>query len=111
MLTSDNLPEEDEAWTARLRCLREPEPPEPRPFFYTRLEARLAAELLPSLARPWWRRHPAYAATLGVLVVALNAGAAVHYARHQRPTPGPAPHGYAAFVADYQLDPFYLPHE
>ena len=110
MFTSNNLPEDDEAWTARLRSLREPEPPEPRPFFYTRLAARLAAGPPQSLVLPWWRR-PAYAATLGVLVLTLNAGAAVYYARHQRPAPGPVPNGYAAFVADYQLDPFYLPHE
>ncbi|RSK24508.1 hypothetical protein [Hymenobacter metallilatus] len=110
MAPFDNLPPPDDAWTDLLRPLREPELPEPRPYFYARLEARMAAEQPPPVALPWWLRRPAYAATLGTLVLALNAGAAVYYARHEKPRP-PAPDGYAAFAADYQLDPFQHPHD
>jgi hypothetical protein len=112
MSATPHLPDEnDEAWTALLRTLHPQGPPEPRPFFYTRLQARLAAGAPPPLALPWWLRRPAYAATLAALVLALNAGAALRYLRQHQPAPKPAPEGYAAFAAEYQLDPFSLPHE
>jgi len=108
-MSNDPTPfEEDTAWTERLRPLREPAP-EPRPFLYARLEPRLRAESGPA-ALPWWLRRPAYAGLLAGLVLALNVGAAVRYAARQLPTAPPSAR-YAAFVADYQLDPFHLPHE
>lgn len=110
MLPHPQHSEDDTAWTARLRPLREPALPEPRPFFYTRLEARLKAQTAP-LTLPWWLRRPAYATSLVLLVLALNAGAALHYARQRPAPPEIAARRYAAFVADYQLDPFILTHE
>lgn len=108
----DNPSADDEAWTARLRSLREPEPPEPRPFFYARLYARLHARLVAKQAPPaaWlgWLHRPAYTLSLAALVLAVNAGAALHYTQQQLPKPAPA--GYAAFATEYQLDPFHLPH-
>ncbi|SNR94601.1 hypothetical protein [Hymenobacter mucosus] len=71
------LPEEDEAWTARLRALQPLGPPEPRPFFFTRLQARLDARQAPTTMLPAWLRRPAYALFLGALVLALNADTAV----------------------------------
>ena len=109
MSNHPNLTKEDAAWTERLRPLREPVPA-PRPFVYTRIEAQLQAQA--ALAElTWWLRRPAYAGALALLVLGLNAGAAVRYAK---PMPVPAPlaaNGYTAFVADYHLDPFDLPHE
>ena len=108
-------PDDDEAWTALMRTLRPEGPPEPQPFLYTRLQARLAAEATPK-ALPTWLRRPAYAFSLGALVLVLNVGAAVYYVRQQpaaaaAPSAEPAAAGYAAFAAEYQLDPFSVSHE
>lgn len=108
----DHLPEEEEeeaAWLARLRPLRGPEPPAPRPFFYARLHARLVTAQAPAAAWLGWLRRPAYALSFAALVLAANAGAALHYTRNQPQKPAPV--GYAAFVSEYQLDPFHPPHE
>ena len=109
MSNHPNPTKEDAAWTERLRPLREPVPA-PRPFVYTRIEAQLQAQAAPT-ELTWWLRRPAYAGALALLVLGLNAGAAVRYAK---PIPVPAPpaaNGYAAFVAGYHLDPFDLAHE
>jgi hypothetical protein len=108
MVNDPNLFDEDAAWTERLRPLREPVAPEPRPFLYTRLAAQLQTTVGPGA--PWWLRRPALAGSLALFVLGLNAAAAVRYARQVPATPPPATR-YAAFVADYQLDPFYIPHE
>ena len=105
MSNHTNPTEEDAAWTERLRPLREPVPA-PRPFVYTRIEAQLQAA---PAALTWWLRRPAYAGALALLVLGLNAGAALRYARPA--PPAPAASGYAAFVADYHLDPFDLLHD
>ena len=45
----------------------------PRPFFYTRLQARIAADApVKNQLLPGWLRRPAYVALLGALVMALN---------------------------------------
>ena len=64
-------PDADQEWDALLRQLRTHSPAQPRPFFYSRVQARLAAET----RTPWlpgWVRRPAYAVLLGALVLALN---------------------------------------
>jgi hypothetical protein len=51
-------------------------PAQPQPFFYTRVHARLLAELAPR--RTWlpsWARRPAYVALLGTLVLAMSSDA------------------------------------
>jgi hypothetical protein len=108
-----NLPEDDEAWTARMRTLYPQGLPEPQPFFFTRLQARLEAQPPTPAVLPTWLRRPAYAFSLGALVLALNAGAAVYYVRQQRAgsLPQATAEGYAAFAAEYQLDPFHISHE
>lgn len=75
-----NLPEDDEAWTTRLRSLPQG-PPEPRPFFFTRLQARLAAQPPPPPALPTWLRRSVYAFSVAALVLALNADTALNYLR------------------------------
>ena len=111
MPTIPTHPEDDEAWTARMRTLRPDGPPEPKPFLYTRLQASLAAQASPETL-PSWLRRPAYAFSLGALVLVLNVGAAVHYVRQPAPAaPAEPAAGYAAFAAEYQLDPFSIRHE
>ncbi|AHJ97412.1 hypothetical protein, partial [Hymenobacter swuensis] len=72
MSTSPNLPEDDEAWTALLRSWSEG-PPEPRPYFFTRLQDRLAAQQPQPLALPTWLRRSVYAFSAVALVLVLNA--------------------------------------
>ena len=58
-----------------MRQLRTPDFHQPRPYFYSRVRARLAAEA----NRPWlpgWVRRPAYAMLLGALVLALSGDGA-----------------------------------
>ncbi|GAB3908164.1 hypothetical protein GCM10028803_43260 [Larkinella knui] len=100
-----NRNQEDQPWEDRFRQLGNIRPAQPRPFFYTRLEARLKARLeQPELAArlPWWLQRPAYAlGTLGVLI-ALNVSVAMW--QNRPPAPETDPGTYEAFVQDYQLD-------
>ncbi|GAB3917479.1 hypothetical protein [Larkinella terrae] len=99
--------EEDHQWEDRFRQLGNIEPAQPRPFFYTRLEARLKSRMESSeLAAllPWWLQKPAYAlGTLGVLI-ALNVSVAIWQNSSNAPTVETDPGTYEAFVQDYQLD-------
>ena len=45
--------------------------PEMRPFFYTRLQARLAQSVETAEWLPWWLRRPAYAYSALLLLVLL----------------------------------------
>lgn len=65
---------DDQAWQQLLEQLRAQPVPAPRPFFYTRLQARLAESRparRPVFAR--WLQRPAYAAVLGLLMLVLHA--------------------------------------
>lgn len=75
-----NLPEDDEAWTSLLRSLRQG-PPEPRPFFFARLQARLATQQPQPPALPTWLRRSVYAFSVAALVLALNADTAMFTVR------------------------------
>ena len=92
---------EEEHWENRFRKLGNLSPAQPRPYFYTRLKARMEqSELAASL--PWWLQRPAYAlGTLGILI-ALNVGVAIW--QNTPATPEADPGTYEAFVQDYQLD-------
>ena len=71
MSDSAPRPDADQEWADLLHQLRTQPPAQPRPFFYARVQARLAAHA----RRPWlpdWVRRPAYALLLGALVLALN---------------------------------------
>ena len=107
-----NIPESepDKAWEALLRQLRDQPLPEPRPFFYARVRARLeAAQPRPAAFAAGWLQRPAYAALLGLLVLGLNIGAAIRYSRWVGRAEEPSARPYTAFVTEYQLDPFTLP--
>ncbi|GAB3315368.1 hypothetical protein GCM10027299_04470 [Larkinella ripae] len=100
-----NQDREDQQWEDRFRQLGKLAPAQPRPFFYTRLEARLNTRIGPSEAAavlPWWLQKPAYAlGTLGMLV-ALNVAVAAWQNRPAVPETDPGT--YEAFVQDYQLN-------
>ena len=71
MSDSASRPDADPEWEALLRQLRTQPPARPRPFFYGRVQARLAAETTRSWL-PGWARRPAYAMLLGALMLALS---------------------------------------
>jgi hypothetical protein len=102
-----NTNEEDQQWEDRFRKLGHLKPAQPRPFFYTRLEARLETRLSKlegAASLPWWLQRPAYAfGTLGILV-ALNVSVALWQTSPTPPAPEPDAGTYEAFVQDYQLD-------
>ena len=75
-----NLPEDD-AWTMRLRALQPHGPAEPRPFFFARLQARLAVQHPQPTLLPSWLRRAAYAFSIGALVLVLNADTALQSVR------------------------------
>ncbi len=70
-------PDADDAWEDLLRQLPRRPQAQPRPFFYGRVQARLAADAAaePPLV-PGWIRRPAYAALLGALVLSLTGDCA-----------------------------------
>lgn len=71
MSDSAARPDADQEWEELMRQLRTQPPVQPRPFFYSRVQARLATEA----SRAWlpgWVRRPAYAVLLGALVLALS---------------------------------------
>ena len=73
MSDSAPRPVPDEAWDDLVRQLRTQPQAGPRPFFYARVQARLAADVAAkSPALPGWLRRPAYAALLGALVITLS---------------------------------------
>ncbi len=70
-------PGADQEWHDLLNQLRRQPHPQPRPFFYARVQARLDARRAGPL--PWlpgWLRRPAYAALLGALVLSLTGDCA-----------------------------------
>ncbi|QKG57253.1 hypothetical protein GKZ68_11870 [Hymenobacter sp. BRD128] len=82
MSDSTSRPGSDEAWEELLRQLRNQSKAQPPPFFYARVQARLAAEPAPASWLPGWARRPAYAALLGALVLAVSGdGAALRPAK------------------------------
>ena len=87
-----NGPDPDAEWAALLRQLRQPPEAQPRPFFYARVQARLAARQAPATAwRPGWARRPAYAALLGVLILAVSGDGAALRAAPATDHPSPPP--------------------
>ena len=67
----------DEEWDDLMRQLRDQPQARPRPFFYPRVQARLAASASAEThLLPGWLRRPAYAVLLGALVMTLSGDAA-----------------------------------
>ncbi|SFQ61226.1 hypothetical protein [Hymenobacter arizonensis] len=73
MANSSVRPDSDPAWDDLLRQLRHRPAAQPRPFFYSRVQARLVAKASADKnLLPGWLRRPAYAALLGALVFSLS---------------------------------------
>ena len=71
MSDSAPRPATDQQWDELLRQLRTQPLAQPRPYFYGRVQARLAVEA----RQPWlpgWMCRPAYVLLLGALVLALS---------------------------------------
>ena len=64
-------PTPDKEWEALMGQLRAQPPARPRPFFYARVNARLAATARAG-AVPTWLLRPAYAVLLGAVVLTLS---------------------------------------
>ena len=90
MSDSDFRPVSDEEWTDLLRQLKQQPKAQLRPFFYARVQARLAAGQAQATAGlPAWVRRPAYVALLGALVLAVSGdGPALHPAELASPAGG-----------------------
>jgi hypothetical protein len=70
-------PGSEEEWEELMSQLRLQAKAQPRPFFYTRVQARLAAERAPrSFWLLGWVRRPAYLALLGALILAVSGDGA-----------------------------------
>ena len=91
MSDSAARPDADPDWEDLLRQLRTRPGAQPRPFFYSRVQARLAS----ASRQPWlpgWVCRPAYALLLGALVLALSGDDAALAAGAAQPTASvPAP--------------------
>lgn len=76
MSDSATRPPADDEWENLLRQWRTQSSPQPRPFFYNRVRARLvgeaAAERQPLHT---WLRWPSYAVMLGILLLLSGDGA------------------------------------
>jgi hypothetical protein len=83
---------DQDEWAALLEQLREHSTVHPQPFFYTRVQARLAARLEPVGAwLPRWARRPAYVALVSMLILAVSGdGAALRPAAATSSYPTPA---------------------
>ncbi|MBF9143513.1 hypothetical protein [Hymenobacter properus] len=95
MTEPNRHPDSDEAWSDLLSQLARQPPAQPRPFFYGRVQARLAAQAAAEKPLvPGWLRRPAFAALLAALVLSLPGdGAAVGAAREAAGRAGEsAPH-------------------
>lgn len=91
MNESSNVPNESDRWENEFRQWGKRPQPEPRPFFYTRLQARLNQSVESATWLPWWLRRPAYAyAALGLLVL-LNMGAVISLTSTAPPADEAAP--------------------
>ena len=63
----------DEEFDDLVRQLHAQSKAQPRPFFYTRVRARLVAKSSANTqVLPGWLRRPAYAVLLGALVITLS---------------------------------------
>ena len=71
MSDSAPRPDTDQEWENLMHQLRTQAPAQPRPFFYSRVQARLTAETHQAW-RPGWVRRPAYVLLLGALMLLLG---------------------------------------
>ena len=100
-MNNDQPSPENDAWERRFQQLGHLKPETPKPFFYTRLRARLEQSEAP-VQMPRWLRQPAYALGTFSLIVLLNVGAAFYYAENTSSATADT-NSYEGFITDYQL--------
>ncbi|MBG8552397.1 hypothetical protein [Hymenobacter guriensis] len=91
---SDSAPRlpADEEWEDLLRQWREQPAPQPRPYFYSRVRARLISKTSEHRPQRTWVRWPAYAVMLGIVLLLSGDGAALPSAERNA-TPEAPLHG------------------
>lgn len=105
-------PNDVERWEADFRRWGKRPQPELRPFFYTRLQARLAQSVELSDWLPWWLRKPAYAYSALLLLVLVNVGAAWWTTTHNPAAPDQMATTPAnPLLDDYDIDTVILAYE
>ncbi|QIX62440.1 hypothetical protein HER32_15130 [Hymenobacter sp. BT18] len=89
MSDSAPRPQADEEWEDLLRQWREQPAPQPRPYFYSRVRARLISETAAPQLQRTWVRWPAYAVMLGIVLLLSGDGAALPSADRDAPPETP----------------------
>lgn len=114
MNESTQEPNESDRWETDFRRWGERPQPELRPFFYTRLQAKLAQSVEAADELPWWLRRPAYAYSALLVLILLNIGA-VAGATWWTVNPGNVPATAVATTVspleEYDVDPVILAYE
>ncbi|XBA03166.1 hypothetical protein A6C57_04450 [Fibrella sp. ES10-3-2-2] len=106
-------PNEMREWESDFHRWGERPQPEMRPFFYTRLQARLAQSVETAEWLPWWLRQPAYAYSALLLLVLLNIGvvAGAAWWTDKQATTQAATAATGAFLDEYGINPVILAYE
>ncbi|GAA4398965.1 hypothetical protein GCM10023187_10170 [Nibrella viscosa] len=99
-----NPSDQHEKWESLFEQLKAIEPARPRPFFYTRLHARLQAWQEPSAVLPWWLRKPGYALGALGLLIGLNVSVALSSDWAKDRPAETDQFTYEGFVSEYQLN-------
>ncbi|TYZ05931.1 hypothetical protein FY528_20130 [Hymenobacter lutimineralis] len=89
MSDSAPRPHADEEWENLLRQWREQSAPQPRPYFYSRVRARLISKTTAYQPRRTWVRWPAYAVMLGIVLLLSGDGATLPSADRDAPPETP----------------------
>jgi len=114
MNESTQEPNEMREWESNFHRWGERPQPEMRPFFYTRLQARLAQSMETAEWLPWWLRKPAYAYSALLLLILLNLGAvagASWWAQPDQATAQATAVSTTSPLDEYEVDPVILAYE
>ena len=110
MNQSTNEPNKQDQWEADFRQWGQRPQPEQRPFFYTRLQARLNQSVESATWLPWWLRRPAYAYSALCVLILLNVGVAATVANAST-TDDEQTTVASVFQDDYSVDFTITPYE
>lgn len=110
MNQSTNEPNEPDRWETDFRQWGQRSQPELRPFFYTRLQARLNESVESAMWLPWWLRRPAYAYSALCVLLLLNVGVAATVVNAPTVTDEQTSVS-SVFQDDYLVDSILTPYE